>query len=80
MLVAAANKHSACITPAGEVYTFGANNEAQLGYVRVCLSVSCEDLQTCAPLYVHARHVGPHRALPAVGLVAVAKAIDVGET
>lgn len=33
--VAAANKHSACVTAAGEVYTFGANNEAQLGCVGV---------------------------------------------
>ena len=31
-LVAAANKHSVAVTLGGEVYTFGANHEAQLGY------------------------------------------------
>eukprot|EP00798_Chlamydomonas_sp_ICE-L_P029260 gene29260-12503_t len=30
--VAAANRHSACITSAGEVYTWGANEDGQLGY------------------------------------------------
>ena len=30
--VAAANKHSAAITSGGEVYTWGANGEGQLGY------------------------------------------------
>jgi alpha-tubulin suppressor-like RCC1 family protein len=30
--VAAANKHSAVLTEAGEVYTWGCNTEGQLGY------------------------------------------------
>jgi alpha-tubulin suppressor-like RCC1 family protein len=30
--IAAANKHSAAVTSAGEVWTWGANASAQLGY------------------------------------------------
>lgn len=32
MAVAAANKHTAVVSAAGEVYTWGCNREGQLGY------------------------------------------------
>lgn len=32
MAVAAANKHSAVVSEAGEIYTWGCNKEGQLGY------------------------------------------------